>query len=73
MQKKKFHVTGMHCPNCAMRIEGLEDELEGVAEICASYRAESIEVEYDQTKITPERIAAAVTALGYPTLPSPNP
>lgn len=65
MQKKIFSVTGMHCPNCAMRIEGLEDELEGVAAIRASYRAERVEVEYDDAVTSSERIAAAITALGY--------
>ena len=30
MVKEVFRVTDMHCSNCVMRIEGLEDDLPGV-------------------------------------------
>ena len=37
MVKKTFKVPDMSCTNCAMKLESLEDTLEGVKEINASY------------------------------------
>ncbi len=65
MIKKTFRVTGMHCPNCAMRIEGLEDELEGVASIRASYAKAQVVFEFDESKIDFARIFEAVKQEGY--------
>jgi len=39
MLKKTFRVEDMTCPNCAMKLESLEDDLEGVKEINASYHS----------------------------------
>ena len=36
--KKIFRVPDMECPNCAMHLEGLEDELPGVKRVAASYK-----------------------------------
>jgi copper chaperone CopZ len=65
MNKKIFKVSDMHCSNCAMRIEGLEDELVGVKSVSASYNKGQMVVEFDETKISAEQIIAAVKNLGY--------
>jgi copper chaperone CopZ len=65
MLKKTFHVTDMHCSNCAMRIEGLEDDLPGVQRVRASYHKQQVEVEYDESKLGAGEIIAAVRKLGY--------
>lgn len=46
--KKVFTVADMSCPNCAMHLEGLEDELQGVRSINASYKKLTMEVEFDE-------------------------
>jgi copper chaperone CopZ len=67
--KKSFHVSDMTCPNCAMHLEGLEDDLPGVKRISASYKKLAMDVEFDETQLTVEQIIAAANALGYhPTL-----
>jgi copper chaperone CopZ len=63
--KKIFRVPDMECPNCAMHLEGLEDELPGVKYISASYKKQVMEVEFDETKLSVEEIIAAANALGY--------
>lgn len=63
--KKTFRVLDMHCPNCAMHLEGLEDELPGVKCINASYKKQIMEVEFDELKVTLEQIIAAANAIGY--------
>ena len=63
--KKNFQVTGMECSQCAMRIEGLEDDLPGVKSVAVSYAKSQMVVDYDETRISEGLIVAAVKKLGY--------
>ena len=63
--KKIFTVNDMTCSNCAMKLESLEDSLEGVKEINASYHKLEMVVEYDDSKLTVDQIVAAVKKKGY--------
>jgi copper chaperone CopZ len=63
--KKTFRVPDMQCPNCAMHLESLEDEVPGIKQITASYKKLSMAVEFDETKVTVEQIVAAANAIGY--------
>jgi copper chaperone CopZ len=65
MIKKTFKVLDMSCTNCAMKLESLEDDLDGVREINASYHRLEMVVEYDESKLTDEQIVAAVKKKGY--------
>jgi copper chaperone CopZ len=65
MIKKTFKVPDMSCTNCAMKLEALEDTLDGVKEINASYHRLQMTVEYDETRLTDEQIIAAVKKKGY--------
>jgi copper chaperone CopZ len=69
MIKKTFKVPDMSCTNCAMKLESLEDILDGVREINASYHKLQMTVEYDETKLTDEQIVAAVKKKGYQAIP----
>ena len=65
MVKKTYTVKDMHCANCVMRIEGLEDTLPGVKSVSASYRKGQMTVEFDEARLTEAQILAAVGKLGY--------
>ena len=69
MIKKTFQVKDMHCANCSMRIESIEDELPGVKQISASYHKQQMVVEFDETRVTDAQIIAAVKKKGYEALP----
>jgi copper chaperone CopZ len=69
MLKKTFKIPDMTCSNCAMKIESLEDDLEGVREINASYHKLEMTIEYDESKLTDEQIIAAVKKKGYQAVP----
>ena len=69
MIKKTFKIPDMTCSNCAMKLESLEDSLEGVNEINASYHKLEMVVEYDPSKLTDEQIIAAVKKKGYQAVP----
>jgi copper chaperone CopZ len=55
----------MHCTACVMRLEGLEDDLVGVKHVKASYIKQTMQVEFDEAKISPEKIIQAVKEKGY--------
>ncbi|MBM3125135.1 MAG: heavy-metal-associated domain-containing protein [Chloroflexi bacterium] len=69
MIKKKFNIPDMTCSNCAMKLESLEDVLEGVKLIEASYHRLQMVVEYDEHILTEEQIIAAVKKKGYTAIP----
>jgi copper chaperone CopZ len=63
MIKKTYKVDGMHCTSCAMVIESdLEDA--GVKAKC-SYAKQTLEVEFDEKKISEKNIAEVMKNAGY--------
>jgi copper chaperone CopZ len=70
MIKKTFKVPDMSCTNCAMKLESLEDTLDGVKEINASYHRLEMVILYDETKLTDDQIIAAVRKKGYQAVPA---
>jgi copper chaperone CopZ len=69
MIKKTFRVTDMHCTNCAMRIEEIEDDLPGVKQVSASYQKMQMIVEYDDSRVSEDQILEAVQRKGYTAVP----
>jgi len=70
MVKKTFSIPDMTCSNCAMKLESLEDVLEGVEQIDASYHKLQMVIEYDESKLTEDQIIAAVKKKGYIAIPA---
>jgi copper chaperone CopZ len=70
MLKKTFKIPDMTCSNCAMKLESLEDTLDGVKEINASYHRLEMVIEYDESKLTDEQIVSAVKKKGYTAQPA---
>jgi copper chaperone CopZ len=65
MTRITFRITDMHCPNCAMHLDALEDELPGVKSASASYTKGTMLVEFDESKITEAQIRDAIREKGY--------
>ena len=65
MLKQTFRVSDMHCSNCAMKIEGLEDDLPGVKSVNASYQKGVVVVEFDETRLSAEAVIQAIKKQGY--------
>ena len=65
MVKKTFRVEGMHCSNCPMEVESIEDDLPGIKQVSASYQKGQMVVEFDETQVSEEQIFAAVEKKGY--------
>lgn len=64
-KKITLTIQGMECPNCAMKLEGIEDTLTGVLRAEASYPKGRMTVEYNAAQVNAAQIQAAVQHLGY--------
>jgi copper chaperone CopZ len=56
-----LHVDGMTCGACATAVKQVLKKVEGVKEARVSYEEKSAVVTYDAAKVTPEKIAHAIT------------
>jgi copper chaperone CopZ len=65
MVKKTYRVEGMHCSNCPMIVESIEDDLPGIKQVSASYQKGQMLVEFDETLVSEEEILSAVEKKGY--------
>ena len=65
MIKLVFKVTDMHCVNCALRLQELEDTLPGVQQVDASYRQGKMTVLLDENRVTADQVISAVNEIGY--------
>jgi len=65
MSKYVLKVKGMHCASCSVLIDKLIGKQEGISSIKTSYGAEKTAIEFDEKKISLERIDALVHKLGY--------
>ncbi len=70
MVKKTYRVEGMHCPNCAMNVESIEDDLPGIKQVSASYQKGRMVVEFDEAKVSEAQILAALEKRGYQAFPA---
>jgi copper chaperone CopZ len=65
MTRLVLSIPDMHCSSCAMKLEGIEDELPGILKIKASYHRQTLEVEYDESQVSEAQILQEVERLGY--------
>ena len=63
--KEKFKVTGMTCSACSSRVEKTVDRLDGTDQVTVNLLTGSMQVEFDEYKITAEQICQAVEKAGY--------
>jgi copper chaperone CopZ len=69
MIKKVYRVEGMHCSNCAMSVEGIEDDLPGIRQVSASYQKANMSVEFEEQLVSEEQILSALVKRGYRAYP----
>lgn len=65
MEKLDLHIEGMHCGSCAVGIQMLVSQMDGVKSIEVSYEGKRGTVEFDSSKVTKEQIIKAIGELGY--------
>ena len=60
-----FKVEDMHCSNCAMHLQAMEDDLPGVLQVDASYQKQQMVVRFDESVVTEDQIIVAAKEIGY--------
>ena len=65
IKKQTFSVPDMHCSNCSMKLESIEDDFDGIEEIIASYHKQLMVVKYDESLVNTQQIIDAVQKKGY--------
>ena len=63
--KERYRITGMSCAACSARVQRVTEKMEGMRGANVNLLAGMMEVDYDETRLTPEAIIAAVTEAGY--------
>ena len=62
---KKYKVTGMTCSACSSRVEKCVEKLDGVNTVSVNLLTNSMQVDFDENKLTEEKIADSVIQTGY--------
>jgi len=65
MKKTTIKISGMTCNHCKARVENALKELDGVAEAVVDLSAAKADVDFDETKVTVEKLAETVEDTGY--------
>jgi copper chaperone CopZ len=63
--KKTYTITNMECPNCAMILESIEDDLPGIRRVDASYARGQVTVEFDEKDVSEAQVLAEIERKGY--------
>lgn len=63
--KAAFPVLNMHCAGCANNVEKTVKKLPGVIEASVNFATNTLSISFEDDKLTPGEIRAAVLAAGY--------
>jgi copper chaperone CopZ len=62
-------VTGMTCGGCENAVKHSLRQVNGVQEVRASHAANTVDVTFDETRVTPAVIRTTIEGLGYTVAP----
>lgn len=65
MMKERYHISGMTCSACSAHVEKAVNRLDGVEKASVNLLTETMEITYDETRLSPEKIESAVEKAGY--------
>jgi copper chaperone len=65
MTDKMLSVVGMSCGHCKAAVEGELNKLSGVESANADVETGTVEVSYDEAKVTTEDLRGAIEEAGY--------
>jgi mercuric ion transport protein len=65
IKKASYLVEGMTCSGCERTVQRVIGNLDGVTSSKAELQSSTVSVEYDPSKVTIDKIKAAVNGVGY--------
>ena len=63
--KERYRITGMSCAACSARVQRVTERLDGVSCANVNLLAGTLDIEYDEEKLSSMQIVSAVTGAGY--------
>lgn len=63
--KETFPITGLSCTSCASSVEKRLKSTEGVKDASVNFVTSTAFAEYDDEKMSPEKLQNAVQSIGY--------
>ncbi|MGQ0580038.1 MAG: heavy-metal-associated domain-containing protein [Betaproteobacteria bacterium] len=63
-----LEVQGMTCAACPITVKKALKNVPGVSDAKVNYKSGIAEVNYDPKKTSPDELARAITAVGYPAI-----
>jgi len=66
----KFQLETLTCPSCITKIEGVLNKEQGVEKAKVLFNSSKVKVQYDEEKVSSDRLAALIEKVGYPILSS---
>ncbi len=61
----EIHTSGMTCTGCEKTIKTKVKKVEGVKDVIADFRTNTVKASYDPGKTNPDAIKEAITSAGY--------
>lgn len=68
MQKAVLQLETLTCPTCKKKIEGALEKTAGVDSVKVLFNASKAKVDFDETKVSANRLKETVEKLGYEVL-----
>ena len=65
MEKIDLKISGMHCGSCAVGIQMLVSQMDGVKSVEVSYDGKYGTFEFDPAKVSKDSIVKTIAELGY--------
>ncbi|MBU0978533.1 cation transporter [Patescibacteria group bacterium] len=63
----------MHCTSCSLMIDGELEDTKGVIEAETSYAKSQVIINYDEKKVTADKLRSIIESLGYQVVSQSNP
>lgn len=63
--RERYHISGMTCSACSSHVEKAVNKLAGIEKASVNLLTETMEVVYDESRLTGDDITAAVDKAGY--------
>jgi copper chaperone CopZ len=61
----EIHTSGMTCTGCESTVKSKVKKVEGVKDVMADFKTNTVKASYDPGKTNPDAIKEAITAAGY--------
>lgn len=62
-------IKGMDCATCPVTVKTVLKKQPGVSDVKVDFKKAAAEITFDPGKVTPEKLAQAVTEVGFPSTP----